>query len=240
MARKTVLIVGASSGIGFATAKNLAKDYLVIAMARRQDELDKLKSDGVIPVVFDVTNTDDIKSTLSALVAEHGKINHLIYCAGVQDIKLARMHKLPAVRELFEINYFAAIAFSAAFLSKPICNSDDASITFISSIAADRPKPGIANYSASKAALEAYAKSLAQEAAPVRVNSVRPGFLKTEMTEKQKAVYTEKFITDTDEETPLGIAAVDDVAGTLRFLISGESAKITGITLTVDGGGALL
>jgi len=234
-----VLVVGASSGIGRATALRLAGRYRVFAMARRADRLEALTTEGIVPVAFDVTRFDEITPTLKDLAKEYGRFQALIYCAGVQNLKPLRMLKATDLETIFAVNTYAPALFAQAFAARAVHTKENPSMVFVSSIAAQRPEPGILAYSASKAALDNMVKGLAKEVAPIRVNGVAPGFLRTEMTKRFAHVYDEAFVERVEKSYPLGLGSVENVAALIDFLVSDDAAYLTGEIIRIDGGGAL-
>ena len=234
-----VLVVGASSGIGKAIAINLARDHKVIAIARRKERLNALEEYGIQPIVFDVSHTAEIDKFVKNLVNNTGKLSALIYCAGVQDVKPLQVLKIENAKMMFDVNFFGGLFFAKAFASKLVCAKENASIVFISSIAGQWPETGILSYSASKAAIDNLTKGLAKEIAPIRVNAIAPGFLKTEMTEKFNYIYTDEFVLNIEKQYPLGLGSTKDIANMARFLISEQASYVTGNIIRVDGGGAL-
>ena len=236
---RIVLVIGASSGIGKAIAIGLSCNHKVIAVARRTDRLNELREYGIEPVVFDVSDTDKIADFMKELVGRMGRLASLVYCAGVQDVKPLRILKVEEAKMVFNVNYFGGLFFAKAFSSTATRIKENASIVFISSIAAQKPEAGILNYSASKAAINSLTKGLAREIAPVRVNAVAPGFMKTEMTERFSHIYTEEFISNITKQYPLGLGTPEDVGNAVQFLISEQASYITGNIIRVDGGGVL-
>lgn len=234
------LVVGASSGIGRAIAIKLSQTHKVFAMARREDKLEELRDRDITPVVFDVTNLDEIEKTLKTLAKEYGKFSTLIYSAGVQNIKPIRVIKPTEVEYLYRVNTIAPLFFAKAFASKSVLDKENyPSIIFISSIASQKPEKGIVAYGASKASLDNMTKALAKELAPIRVNGIAPGFLETEMTKSYEHIYTDEFIEQIKQNYPLGLGSVDDIAEVSSFLVSKSAKYITGEIIRVDGGGAL-
>ncbi len=229
-----ILIIGASSGIGYATAKLLSKNSRVIAVARDKERLKEFEN----YELFDVSNLEEIGTFVKEIVRKHGKLNTLIYCAGKQNIKPIKVTKIDEAKELFDINYFAPLFFAKAFASKRI-SATNSSILFISSIAGVKPESGILNYSASKAALDNLTKGLAKEIAPIRVNAVAPGFLETPMTESFSNIYTSEFKESLKNRYPLGLGSVEDIANMVEFLVSQKASYVTGDIVRVDGGGVL-
>ena len=118
------LIVGASSGIGMALVQRLGSSGHVSAMARRIDRLTDLASPAISPIACDVTQLDAIPALVEAVVAEHGKLDALIYCAGTQLIKPMRITKVAEIQETVTVNLTAAIVFAKMFASAKIANAD--------------------------------------------------------------------------------------------------------------------
>ena len=222
------LVIGASSGIGEAVVKKLGG----VAVARREERLKQFEK----YELFDISNLQEIEGFVKRVAKDYGKFDNLIFCAGVQNIKPLKVMKTDEIAQIFNINLISAMIFAKVFSSKRV-SSSNASMIFISSIASYKPESGILAYSASKAALNNFIKGAAKELSPIRINGVAPGFLKTEMTEKFKSIYTDDFVEKLDKNSPVGLATIDDVVNTIEFLIN--SNHITGEIITVDGGAIL-
>ncbi len=234
-----LLVVGASSGVGKECAITLSKEYNVFAVARREDRLNELKEYGITPIVFDLSSLDKIDSFVKSLAKEYDKFKAIVYSAGKQSIKPLRVIKPQDIDDIFHINFYAPMLFAKAFSSRSVHLPNNPSITFISSIAAQKPEKGILTYSASKAALDNLTKGLAKEIAPIRVNAIAPGFMITQMTQAFDSVYTKEFIDKVSKDYPLGLGSVDKVANLVEFLVSQKADYITGDIIRVDGGGIL-
>jgi NAD(P)-dependent dehydrogenase (short-subunit alcohol dehydrogenase family) len=232
------LIVGASSGIGYALAERLSGSHKVTGIARRPDRLSVLAAKGVSGIAFDVAHLDGIAGVVEQAVAQNGKISALIYCAGAQSIKPMRILKPEDIENVIRVNLTAAIMFARLFAS-PKITENNAVFCAVSSIAGKRPEPAIVPYSAAKAGLNALVKGLARECGPRRAVGVAPGWLDTEMTRSFPQVYGLEFQENLQKRSPCGVATVDSVVGTIAFLLSSDAAHITGEIVTVDGGAAL-
>jgi NAD(P)-dependent dehydrogenase (short-subunit alcohol dehydrogenase family) len=204
------LVIGSSSEI----AKELSKKMDIIAVSREE---------------FDIKNLDKIDGFVKDIVKKYGKLDNLIYIAGIQNIKPLRVMKIEEIKEIFDINFFGAMMFAKAFASKRISNPNS-SITFISSIAGLEAEIGVLAYSASKAALNNLIQGLAKEISPIRVNGIAPGFMKTKMTK----VYTDEFVEEIQKKSPLGLVTPKDISEVIEFLINNK--KITGEIIRIDGG----
>jgi gluconate 5-dehydrogenase len=210
------LIVGASSGIGYALVERLAATHHVTALARRVERLQPFSEEGVNALRCDVTDVSQITTIVDAAVAACGKISCLIYCAGIQEIKPIRMLREPDIRNILDVNLTGALIFASLMASQRISESD-AVFCAISSIAAHRPEPAIVPYAVAKAGIEALVKGLARELAPRRAVGVAPGWLDTEMTRGFAKVYNQTFRENLARTSPRGIATVAAVVDLVEF-----------------------
>ncbi len=144
-------------------------------------------------------------------------------------------------KKLFDINYFAGLALAKGFADRRVI-SGNSSIVYISSIAAVNGDMGQLEYGSSKGAVNSMVKVLALELAKqnIRVNSVMPGFIETEMTGQFGDIYSEKFKTELKEMYPLGPGKPEDVANIIVFLLSDASRWVTGQNIIIDGGRTLI
>ncbi|MDD5495640.1 MAG: 3-oxoacyl-[acyl-carrier-protein] reductase [Candidatus Omnitrophica bacterium] len=238
---KTALITGGARGIGREIAATLAKAGADIAICDVNAEtLESARADmeklgrTVFTGVVDVTRPDQVDSFVQKTLDKFKKIDILVNNAGItRDGLVVRMSEADWDMVL-NVNLKGAFNFIKA-LSKIMMKQRDGRIVNIASIIGIMGNAGQANYAASKGGLIALTKSVAKELASrnVRVNAVAPGFIQTEMTAKlSDEVKTEmlKFI-------PLNkLGSVQDVANLVLFLVSDDSAYITGQVVQVDGG----
>jgi NAD(P)-dependent dehydrogenase (short-subunit alcohol dehydrogenase family) len=231
---KTILITGASSGIGRATAITCALAGATIILngrnsARLNEVLSQLNGNQHSIASFDLNNSEEIQG----LADRCPPLNGFVHCAGVHGVAPMRMVQSQMLEQLFKINYVAPIVLLQKLLvSKKICNGG--SILFLSSIAAKTGKRGVGPYSGSKASIIGSMRPLALEVAKfgVRVNALCPGIVKTPMFEGQEE-WLEKEVEPT---YPLGLGHPNDVANAALFFMSAASAKITGVDFSLDGG----
>lgn len=230
------LILGASSGIGYATAEHfLSQGDAVTVVARRQERLETLVERGARAVTLDVTDSDALGEAIKAAAAEVGLFDTIIFTAGMQQIKPLRMTKPADLRAMIETNLTAPLVVGGLFASKKI-TALDATYCLVSSIAGSRPEPGIVGYAATKAALDNAIRGMARELGPRRVVGVAPGWLNTEMTQASSNIYNEAFRERLEKDSPTGIATVEHVVACINFLVSPQARAITGEIVRVDGG----
>jgi 3-oxoacyl-[acyl-carrier protein] reductase len=232
------LVVGASSGLGYLIAKKLSTSYQVTAVARRLDRMFPLEKVGVFPIACDVACLDEIKPVVENAVMLRGKISKMVYCAGLQSIKPLRGLKVSDIEDVITVNLTAAVVFAHLFASQRVSESD-AVFCAISSIAAQRPEPGIVSYSVAKAGLEALIKGMARECGSRRAVGVAPGWLDTEMTQAFPNIYGDGFRENLQKAAPRGIATIDAVSDLVMFLLSESCSYMTGQIVTIDGGASL-
>lgn len=239
---KTVLITGASSGIGRETALRASRYGAKVAIvARRRDKLEEVLSEldgaGHVAKAYDLVDTDGIPQMVRSLSDELDGLDGLVHAAGVHSATPLRAVRANDVREIFELNVTSAVMLAKGFRHKQV-SRPGASVVFLSSAAGTVGQPGVSVYSASKGAIAALTRSLALELARdgLRVNCVSPGVVRTEMTVGLEARIGPRAFAEVAAAHPLGLGEVGDVASAVLFLLSMESRWITGTSLAVDGG----
>ncbi|GAA1867677.1 SDR family NAD(P)-dependent oxidoreductase [Myceligenerans crystallogenes] len=237
-ARPVALVSGASRGLGLAVAEHLLDNgWSVAAFSRsRTEELDKAldrRPDTFSWVRADVV-ADDMRRTVALLEERTGPIDVLVNNAGVLHQELFLTTSEQRIDELFAANLIGPTRLAQA-CARRMAGRGSGVILNISSINALRGFRGVAPYSAAKAGLDGLTRSLARELGPagIRVNSLVPGYFETAMTSQ----VTDQNRDRIKRRTPLGrLGTVDEIVRVAAFLISQESAFITGQTITVDGG----
>lgn len=239
---RTILITGASSGIGRETAILLAQlGARVVLVGRNEERLkETAKSlDGNRSWIepYDLTATDEIPSWVKGVVAKTGPLSGLVHSAGVQVTVPLKLLRNQHISEVMHINLNAAIALARGFRQKGM-HSPHSSLVFLSSARGLVGQSGLSAYAASKGAVIALTKSLAVELAreQIRVNCVAPAYVKTEMIDKMQAQMTPEEFRRIEEMHPLGLGTALDVAYAIAFLLANTGRWITGTTLVVDGG----
>jgi 3-oxoacyl-[acyl-carrier protein] reductase len=238
MDKKIALITGASRGIGKACALELAKSGLdvIINYAGNKEAADKtveeLKALGsnAMALQFDVSNKEAVEEGIAKIIEKYGRIDVLINNAGITRDGLFMRMSAENWLDVINTNLNSAYYVSNP-VSKIMIKQREGVIINMSSIAGVMGNAGQANYSAAKAGLIGFTKSLAKELASrnIRVNAIAPGFIQTDMT---KDLPTDKIV----EHIPLKkLGTVEDIAKTAKFLAL-EGTYITGQILGVDGG----
>ncbi len=239
---KVALITGATRGIGKQIAIKLAKEGYDIAINYRKEneELANAKAEieknnvKCLAVQGDVSNFDDTKRLVDEVINEFGTIDVLVNNAGItKDMLILRMQK-----EDFEsvINVNLTGTFNVTKNVVPyMMKKRSGRIINISSVVGISGNAGQTNYSASKAGIIGFTKSLAKEVASrnILVNAVAPGFIETDMTSVLKD-YVKAEIAKNIPLRRMGTA--EDVANVVKFLASDDSSYITGQVISVDGG----
>ncbi|NMG57106.1 MULTISPECIES: 3-oxoacyl-[acyl-carrier-protein] reductase [Cyanophyceae] len=237
---KVAIVTGGSRGIGRATALALASEgaNLVVnyanSSAAAEEVVAEIKTMGsqAIAVKADVSQEDDANALIKAATDTWGRVDILVNNAGItRDTLLMRM-KPADWQAVIDLNLTGVFLCTRA-VTKLMLKQKSGRIINIASVAGQMGNPGQANYSAAKAGVIGFSKTVAKELATrgITVNAVAPGFIATDMTDDLKSDEILKFI-------PLGrFGEASEVAGLIRFLAADPAAAyITGQTFNVDGG----
>jgi 3-oxoacyl-[acyl-carrier protein] reductase len=235
----SILVTGASRGIGLAIASRLAAGgYEVIALARTQGEALEAAiaaANGKIRFFgFDLSDVDAIPELVRTLKAEHGQVWGLVNNAGMGlDGLLANTHN-SQIEAVIRLNVTAPIVLTK-YVVRGMLSGEGGRIVNLSSIIGSTGYTGLSVYGATKAAMIGFTKSLAREVGRqgVTVNAVAPGFIETEMTaglgdEGKEQVRRRSALRR--------LAEVGDVAAMVEFLMGDGGQNITGTVLTIDAG----
>jgi NAD(P)-dependent dehydrogenase (short-subunit alcohol dehydrogenase family) len=239
---RTVLVTGASSGIGRETSILLSQlGARLVLVARHADRLAetaaRLEGQGHRVEPFDLTQVDDIPAWLKHVASEVGALHGIVHSAGVHVTQLVRFQSSGEVSALLRINLDTAFGLAKGFRQKGVY-ANQGRLVLLSSVMGLVGQPAVTAYAASKGALIALSKSLALEWARdgLRVNCVAPGQVQTEMTETMQETLTVDQVAAIEAMHPLGIGTALDVAYAIAFLLADTGRWITGSTLIVDGG----
>jgi NAD(P)-dependent dehydrogenase (short-subunit alcohol dehydrogenase family) len=242
MTGRNVLVTGASSGIGRATAQLLADvGARVTLVARDRDRLEaareSLAGDGHSIESFDLLDADAIPAWIKGLAERGGPFHGLAHCAGIQSLTPLRVMSAAKLEEMYRANTVTGALLLRGF-QQAGCYESPASVVFAASTAAILAVPANSAYGASKAALLSLARSFAIELAPkrIRINAVVPALVETEMVQRMRASMTQDLFQATVDRHPLGIGEPVDVANAIVFLLSDASKWITGNSIILDGG----
>lgn len=236
---KTILITGASSGLGRQCAITASNHgATVFITGRNQQRLletyDRLSGTGHHWLLADLTLDMDIDT----LIRQLPQLNGVVYSTGISDLTPARYITAEDISKTFDISFNASVLLTSQLLAKKKLEKNACSLVFISTISTRYPFVGGAMYISAKAALESYARVLALELAPkgIRSNSISPAFVRTPMLDDTAEKYSNEAVRKIEEQQLLGLGEPDDVANTVVFFLSDAARWITASNLIVGGG----
>jgi len=236
---KTVLVTGASSGLGKQTAIT-ASEYgarVIITgrnEARLEDTFRSLHGEGHQQIPADLTIQADIDRLVGGLPILEG----LVHSTGISELSPARFITEEIISRTFRISFNASVLLTAAILGKKKLAKGNSSIVFISSISTRYPFVGGAMYISAKAALEAYARVLALELASrgTRVNCIAPAFVRTPMLDETAENFSREAVDKIEQIQLLGLGDPVDVANTIVFYLADASKWVSATNLILGGG----
>lgn len=237
---KTILVTGASSGIGRGTAIECAKMGAKVVLSGRnetrlQDTFASLEGGGHVVLCGDLNSEE----TRKEIVGKMPELDGIVYCAGISQIKMAKFMDLPSLESVFQTNVFSPLMLNTLLLKKKKIKKNS-SVIFISSISGIyRSQIGEGGYGATKAALAGYVKSLALElsAQGIRVNTIHPGVVETPLLEVSIGTFGEGELEALRQKYPLKrFGQPEDIARCAVYLLSDASEWMTGSNILIDGG----
>lgn len=233
---KTILVTGASSGIGKSIAEECARRGAVLILIGRNTERlnsvrDSLAGEGHVAYSCDVREESDIVGLVSSLP----KLDGLVNSAGINDKSLVKSLSREKIDKMFETNLFGPMLLVKDILRSKKINPG-ASVVFISSISAQYATISNALYASSKGAVDSFIRVLALEVAhkKIRVNGIRPGVVETPLLD---AYALKEELDEFKKSYPLGrIGRPEDIAYGAVYLLSDASTWVTGTIFNIDGG----
>ena len=238
LTNKTILITGASSGIGRQVAISCSEMGAKVVITGRDEKrlaetFSKLKGEGHSQGICELTDENQRNQFLDNIPSVDGFVHSAGVVLPVPVKFIAEKH----LRHVMGVNFESSV-FTVARLLRSKKLNDKASLVFFSSISVSYPYAGGALYTASKGAIEAYSKNLAIEILPkkMRSNVIVPAMVKTPLYEETKNQSMYRDPAEYESKYPLGLGTPEDVANAAIYLLSDASKWVTGINLTLDGG----
>ena len=242
----TALVTGASGGIGSAIARALAGQGARLALSGSnpaklrafRDELNEEFGHDHVEITCDLSNAEQVEALVPATLDTLGKLDILVNNAGITRGNLAMRMKDEEWDAVIRVNLEAAFRLMRA-AAKPMMRARFGRIITITSVVGTTGNPGQVNYAAAKGGLVAMSKSLGQELASrgITVNCVAPGFIRTAMTEVLPDAQKDAL----NARIPMGrMGEGEDIGAAVAYLAAREAGYMTGQTLHVNGGMAML
>ena len=232
---KTVLVTGASRGIGNAIAQEFKKNnFSVIGTATSESGVEALTEQNIKAYVLDLNSRDSINEFWDKLESDSHQISVLINNAGITRDNIVLRMSDEEWSDIMNVHLYGTFQLSKRAL-KMMLKEKYGRIINISSASASIGNRGQSNYAAAKAGVEAFTKSLAKEVGKrdITINAVAPGFISTDMTEQNDGVNSDYLI----KEIPMGrFGEPKEVANLVSFLCSEQASYITGQTIHINGG----
>lgn len=239
---KTAVVTGGSRGIGRAISFKLARSGANIAVVatretkEAKETIEKLKELGVDARLYicDIKNTDEVASACEKILADFGQVDVLVNNAGITRDNILPSLSTMDIDDVIDVNLKGTMYVTKAFI-RQFVRKRSGSIINISSVVGLMGNKGQTNYSASKAGIIGFTKSVAREYGKknIRCNAVAPGYIATDMTGALSDEQRDMIRT----QIPLGtLGDPDNVADLVLFLASDASSYITGEVIKVDGG----
>jgi 3-oxoacyl-[acyl-carrier protein] reductase len=238
MSKKKILITGASRGLGLAISKKLSADYTLILHASKAESFTSVEPGSHI-LCADFSDPDQINTFCKQLKKEHGDTLYgVINNAGLSFDKPLTFQPEREIEAMINVNLKAPIMICKTVM-KIFGLKQEGVIINMGSLVGETGNAFQSVYAATKAGIAALSRSLAQEAAAlnqehkIRVLSVSPGFIETDMTDAIPTAFKEKYLSMIPAKR---FGTVEDVADTIAFLISDKASYINGTNIHINGG----
>lgn len=234
---KTILVTGASSGIGRGIAIACSKMGATVIINGRNEQrlaetMTEMQGEENLSLAADLSDS----KSLTEMVSRLPKLDGIVHCAGIGQRVLCKQLQETDLDTMMDVNFKAPVMLQTEILKHKKINKG-ASIVFIASIASDSPSIGNAIYSASKGAIKSYANCLALELAPrqIRVNCILPAMIWTDLI--LKGGITEEELKEDEKKYPLKrYGKPEDIANLSIYLLSNAAAWMTGSSIKITGG----
>ena len=241
---KTILISGATGGIGSVTAQRLAELGARIMLFdmrenRLKDLLRELPGEGHRAYQMNLRTPEDIAPAVEQICGEAGMLHGFVHCAGVAPMRPFKMTRNEDITWPMQVNFISFVEIVRTLTAKKNRFADGGSIVAMSSTAAIHGKPTKLAYSASKAALDAAIRCMIcdLQKRQIRINSVMPSWVQTNMLDEFLRDYPDsRDVIELREKQFMGITDPLEVANTIAFLLSDATKTITGASILMDGG----
>lgn len=233
-----ILVSGGSRGLGKTLVTHLLDTgYRVSTFSRKSTMFTAglASNSSFLFQTVDLTDQGGLKQFVDNACATHGPIHGLINCAGMATDGVLATMPIEEIDRVVSVNLSGTLQLTHSVVRRMLVQGEGQSIINISSIIGLRGYSGLAAYAATKAGMDGMTRALARELGNrgIRVNSIAPGYLETEMTLGLDPNQRNQII----RRTPLGrLGTPEDIVGSVRFLLSDDAAFITGQVLVVDGG----
>lgn len=239
---KTVLVTGASSGIGRQCAIDCSKMGAKVILVARNEErlaetLSQMEGEGHKSYSYDLSELGGIKDLVSTVVAESGKLDGFIHAAGIEMTKPVKLLTPEDYEQVYKVNTLSGFEFVRHISSVKNINKS-ASIVLMASITAVIGRGSVAAYAASKGAMVSATRTFALEFAKreIRVNCVSPGTVLTPLMQNYLDTLDKEAYKKRIDGFPLGLGETTDISNACIYLLSDASRWVTGQNLIVDGG----
>lgn len=239
---KTILVTGASSGIGRQCAIDCSKMGAKVILVARNEErlaqtLSQMEGEGHNFYCYDLSELGGIKDLVSAVVAEKGKLDGFIHAAGIEMTKPIKLLTPEDYEQVYKVNALSGFEFVRHISSVKNLNKGG-SIVLIASITAIIGRGSVAAYAASKGAMVSATRTFSLEFAQreIRVNCVSPGTVLTPLMQNYLDTLDVEAYKKRIDGFPLGLGETTDISNACIYLLSDASRWVTGQNLIVDGG----